>query len=191
MTLPFWDSPNGAFDQWIDDLGEASVWDVATLGGRKLPGLVKVDGAEVGRKWDVKTGPGIDGATTTDQGYEVAKPTLTLLLWTPEQWEAWQDIVPLLVPKPGKATKKPPTAVPVTHPALNGLGINNLLILSLSAPKPASPKGAFEVTIKTVQWLPSKKAPVQTPGSFNIPTTAAVEPPKAPAGPAGSGGAAP
>lgn len=188
--VPFWDRP-GAGEVRVSP-GEASLWNVGTLGGRELPGLLKVDGAEVSRKWDVKTSPGTDGATITDQGYEVAKPTLTLLLWTSDQWDTWQDIAANLLPKPGKASKKPPRPVPVTHPALDSVGVNNVIILSISAPKPASPKGAFEVTIKTVQWLPSKKSPITTPNAtLNIPTTAAVEPPKAPSGPSQSGGAGP
>lgn len=190
--VPFWDSLGGSFEQRLADLGEASLWDTGTLGGRKLPGLVKVDGAEVSRKWDVKTAPGSDGATITDQGYEVAKPTITLLLWTPEHWTAWQDMLSALMPKPGKAAKKPPAPVPVTHPALNSLGIDNLIILSIAAPKPASPHGAVEVVIKCVQWLKAKKSPITTPNAtLNIPTTAAVEPPKAPAAPSKSGGSGP
>ncbi len=193
MSQPFWDSTNGAFDQWLADLGEGSLWDTATLGGKQVPGLVKVSGAEVGRNWDIKPSPGTDGATYTDQGYALAKPTLTVLIWTPAQWALWQQMLPQIAPRPGKVSKKPPAPVSVTHPALNSLGINALVILTVSAMEPASPKGAMQATIKTSQYLKPKKAGIKTArGAIDLDNQgSALPPPLAPTNPSAGGGAGP
>ena len=191
---PFWDSPRGAYFQLVPDLGQGSLWDTCTLGGRQLPGIVRCEG-EPGRKWDVKTGPGTDGATITDQGFEPAKPTITVTIWTPAQWLELQDILAALVPRPGKSATKSPPAVPITHPALNAVGIDKVLILSVASLKPGSVRGTMEQSIKCIQWLKPKKA-IVGPVDLTIGTTAAVEAkslpvPAAPSAPSKGGGAGP
>lgn len=72
-----------------------ALWDTVLLGDEDLPGLARVTGSH-GRKLDVKSPPGRNGATITDKGYQPAKVEITLKLWTKEQLETWFRIAPTL-----------------------------------------------------------------------------------------------
>jgi hypothetical protein len=182
MGAPFWDNTEGAFSQYFAQIADASAWDTAILGGRRLPGLVKVEG-EPGRNIDVNTTPGSDGATIIDKGYAVAKPTIKVTIWTPQQWDDLQAILAIIAPKPGKSSKKPPPAVPLVHPGANAVGINAVLIVGTPILQHVG-KGVHEMSIKCVQWLKPKKMAYGPPPQFNIPTEGAVEaaPPTLPSG---------
>jgi len=71
------------------------LWDTVTLAGAPLPGVARVTGAH-GRKLDVKSAPGRNGARIVDKGYEPAKVEIALKLWTKEQLDAWRAIAPTL-----------------------------------------------------------------------------------------------
>lgn len=71
------------------------LWDTVVLGDEALPGLARVTGAH-GRKLDVKSAPGTNGARIVDKGYQPAKVEITLKLWTKEQLDAWFRIAPTL-----------------------------------------------------------------------------------------------
>jgi hypothetical protein len=178
VAEPFWTSEQGDQTQLIDIL-DSSLWDTAILGGRRLPGVVRVE-AEPGRKIDVTTSPGTDGASIIDKGFDPSKPQITCLIWTPHHWAQMQEIIAAFVPRPGKSPAKPPPALGLTHPGANALGITGVLILSVTTPKPGPVKGSFEVTFKCVQWVKPKPAIVGTP-QLNIATQGAVEPAAGPA----------
>ena len=79
---PFWeDSP--------------AQWDTVVLQGVNLPGIATVDGM-LGRKLDVLSPPGSDGATIRDKGYEPAKIVITLRLWAREQFDALDQAVDIV-----------------------------------------------------------------------------------------------
>jgi len=181
MNEPFWTSetPLAGFSEIVIDVGESSLWDTATLGGMKIPGIVKVDGAEAGQKWDVKTAPGSDGATITDQGYEPAKLTITATIWMPRHWTEMQAFIEIIRPKPAKGKKKA-SPMPFAHPPTNLLGINNVLVLSVAAPKPGGTRGTVEVAIKCIQWLKPKTAQI-IKAEFTIDTKGVTEGPATPA----------
>src|SRR5207253_2968497 len=82
---------------WDDD---PDSWDTAVLGGATLPGLARIDGLELGSKWDVKEAPGSDGATETYQGYTPSPFQLVLRIWLSEQWTEWLRLAPQFRPKP-------------------------------------------------------------------------------------------
>jgi hypothetical protein len=77
---------------WDDS---ADLWDTVFLGAEPLPGIARVTGSH-GRKLDVKSPPGRNGATITDKGYQPAKVEITLKLWEKAQLEAWFRIAPTL-----------------------------------------------------------------------------------------------
>lgn len=185
MSEPFWSDPEGGVETFIPFVGEATLWDTALLGGRRVPGVVTVT-AKTARKIDVKTSPGTDGATITDQGYEPAKPVIEVLTWTGEQWIDLQALLDYVAPKPGKGFKKPPPALSLVHPGANAIGVSQVYVTSVSTNDAASPLGARKTTIECIQYLTPKKAVIGPPPVFDIPTVAPVEPPTAPASP-GSG----
>jgi hypothetical protein len=79
------------------------LWDTVYLAGDAMPGVASVS-ASHGRKLDVKSAPGSNGARIVDKGYEPAKVEITLKLWTKEQLMAWYRIAPTLTYR-----REPPT----------------------------------------------------------------------------------
>lgn len=77
---------------WEED---SALWDTVYLAGAPLPGLATVSGAH-GRKLDVKSAPGRNGARIIDKGYEPAKIEITLRMWTPEHLDDWFGIAATL-----------------------------------------------------------------------------------------------
>ena len=77
---------------WDDD---PELWDTVYLAGSALPGVASVTGGH-GRKLDVKSAPGRNGARIVDKGYEPAKVEIALRMWTKEQLLAWYRLAPTL-----------------------------------------------------------------------------------------------
>lgn len=77
---------------WDDD---PELWDTVYLAGLALPGVASVTGGH-GRKLDVKSAPGRNGARIVDKGYEPAKVEIALRMWTKEQLLAWYRVAPTL-----------------------------------------------------------------------------------------------
>lgn len=150
------------------DIEQRDPWSVAYLAGNRLPGRATVEGSTQ-RKIDVKNGPGLDGATMTHQGYEPAEVTITLLMWTEQQWADFERIIPQLQPKPGK-----PPAFPMglEHPAAAVMGITRVYVEKVSLPKEGSVPGSREVQISCKQWVkaPAKVVTPKNAGS-GLPNT--------------------
>lgn len=144
--LPFWDA---------DDPDEAAAWDTVVINGRKLPGLAAVEG-EIGRKIDARSPPGSDGARLIHRGYEPAKVKITLRLWTREHWRDWQAVYPRR--RPGERIQP----LEVSHPALVVLGVRNVFVEKVGAPRPGTPKGVMEVAIHAVEHRPPTRTNVTT-----------------------------
>jgi hypothetical protein len=75
-----------------------AVWEQVLLGGYQLPGLAVVTG-DVTRKVDSVSAPGSDGASLRDKGYEAAKIKIVLRMWTREQFDLWETLLPILNPR--------------------------------------------------------------------------------------------
>lgn len=104
--------------------------DVIAVSGVNSPGLVTLSGFKRENKFDVKEGKGAFGSTTTYVGRPPAKGTLTFRAWTNDQFDAWNDFLPLFQYNP---TKKSVTAVEVYHPLLADLEIHSVVATSVSA----------------------------------------------------------
>jgi len=140
-TPPFWD----------DDPGS---WDTAVLGGVTLPGLARIDGLDLGARWDIKEAPGTDGASETYQGYTPAPFNLVLRMWSRSQWLAFLPLAKRFRPKPGRASPEP---VDVVHPELLVWGISRVIIRKI---KPRKLAGEYEVAFDLFEYFPQPKKPV-------------------------------
>lgn len=185
--LPWWDTT-----PQTSTVLEGSQWDYVRLGTFELPGILEEPPKiEPGRKVDKKNGPGLDGATLTWHGYEPSEVTIKLLLWTEDHWSAWIQMLPQLLPQPGKPPANP---FDIDHPMLAAYGINKVMVTKVSGLEKAG-RGVMRVTITCQHWVKPKGTGTSTPKASvaNLPPTvhdqkggytpAAIGPPAPPAPP--------
>ncbi len=144
---------------WIHDTGantsNASLWDVMTLGGVSWAGVWAI---EVGKKreLDIVKVRRLDGVRIRDNGYFGVTLKATGRIWTPEDWEAFQDILPLFDPQRPGGGRSP---LDIYHPAAALFGVHTVYIESLEMPQPGN--GIVTISMGLVQWFPAPKPFVQ------------------------------
>ena len=136
---------------WWKD--EPRIYDRVVLAGFEFPGICTVD-AELRRKLDKKAPKGVNGGTITDDGEDQAPVEVEVRLYTKEDWERFELIVPFITPKsPGKRL-----AVSIDYPTLALFGINTIYVEAVSIPKFADDKRQYMVCrIKATEWRPPPK----------------------------------
>lgn len=154
-------STGGAIPYPEDDNG--SLWDKLTIGPHVLPGVWSVR-AKSRRRIDVKSTRGQDGARFRDQGYEPAQITMVGRMNGPTDWAAMVKAGKLLTPRRRGVAMEPLQA---EHPALTYLGIGNVLIQEVEAPRMGS-GGVPEFTMQALEWVPRPR-PKPKPDSSGIP----------------------
>lgn len=129
------------------------IYDRVVMAGFEFPGVCTVD-AELRRKLDKKAPKGTDGATITDDGEDQAPVEIEVRLYTREDWQRFELIVPFISPKtPGKRV-----AVAIDYPTLALFGINTVYVESVSVPKFSDDKRQFMVVkIGATEWRPPPK----------------------------------
>lgn len=80
---------------WDDD---PESWDRLVLAGRPLPGLARVTG-RAGRKVDIRSPPGGDGARVRDRGYEPAQLEIELRVWSKAQLDELETALAQIHPR--------------------------------------------------------------------------------------------
>lgn len=153
----------GAIPYFEDANGE--IWDKLVLGPHALPGTWTVRG-DVVRKIDVKSTKGQDGARFRDQGYKPAELTFVGRMVGPTDFAEMVKAGKLLSPRRRGVAMEP---LQSEHPALTFLGVGNVLIKRVSAPKRGA-GGVPEFTIGALEWVPKPK-PKPAPADTPTPTT--------------------
>lgn len=146
----------------IDPIESPSDYDVVVIGGMVTPGIARVGDPTASFKWDVKSGPGTDGGTTTYQGIPPRQFAVELDLWRPEHFRQLDALRATIAPM---ARKGDPPAYDIAHPALFDLGIKSVVVEDFSPVRPKG-KGLWSATIKFLEYRPpKKKSVVSTPKS--------------------------
>lgn len=124
---------------WVED---PSSWDTLLLGGVIVPGIPRL---KVPRKMalDKKKSKAASGATITFQGYEAVDVDIEVRIWTPLQWQQWQELMSQIEPRPSKTFD----SVAIDHPATTQRGITSVYIEQVEGPD-LSPDGMGTFTIK-------------------------------------------
>lgn len=145
---------------WLGDTEEEHRWDFCYLDNQLCPGISKVT-VEKSRDVDVQKPPGSDGANLSDKGYNPAKVTVELWIYTREQWEAWQDLREKIDPQRAGGLRTP---ISISHPEPNGLGIDTVYVQSLSGAPPSAAHGKIE-RIECIQWFKAPEPAKQDQGA--------------------------
>lgn len=152
------DFATGASIPYPEDDG--ALWDRVKLGPHVLPGTWVVSGA-ASRRVDIKTSKGSDGARFRDQGYKPAPLTLTGNLIGASDWNEMVKIAKILTPRNRGVAMEP---LACEHPAFMFLGITNVLVTRVAAPRLDG--GKVTSVINVIEWLPrpkKKKPPTDIP----------------------------
>jgi hypothetical protein len=147
--------------EFLDPISNPSFWDVVTIAGVDSPGLCVVSKAPRAHKYDVKTGKGTKGSTTTFVGLPPADFSIKFMLWLVEHFQAWGDFRPLLRYDPTK--KKGQQAVDIFYPSLADLSIFSVVTTEIGSIVHEG-KQLYSIEVSFLEYLPaSKTSAVSTP----------------------------
>jgi hypothetical protein len=159
--------------------------DLVILGGKKLPGKCEVKALPT-QEYGREKAPGRDGAAIILQGYLPGPIDIAVLMWTPEQWEVFQDVMDLVWNRPGKissgfskrgqqffssidktaseagqisrgAALAEQRAITIGHPALQEANITKVVVTGRSLPEPGPFPQSRIVNIKCLEFVESPK----------------------------------
>lgn len=173
MGTPFWALDTEGFE---GPLYAPNPWDTCWVGGLQIPGIIRVAALPT-QAADVQQPSDRDGAAIVMRGYTPGPIDIEIVLWTPEQWKVYQDVLGNVWKKPGKiapttlpsgkaadlarsgANAAEQAALDIIHPSLNGaLGIKSIMILGVSVPVPTNdPKQGRVVHWKCLEYVPVAK----------------------------------
>ena len=162
---------------FTDDRGDKfNLWDTVFINAAPTPGAATVSLSK-DRDVDKKKAAGSDGARVTLHGVEPAQGTIQLVIWTPEQLKALNELWPIIFAPTAKGDQPPP--YDVSHPTFKLHGVKSIQIVGGTGPDPGPVARSRVFTIKFIEYFPpgKKKAtatPVQSKGSTRDPSPAAL-----------------
>ena len=139
--LPYW-----------DDRADPLAWDTLILNDEIWPGVCEISGAGCARKIDVKKAKDADGATIKDEGYDLARLSITLTIYSEGDWVELQRLLPSVHPRRKGGVREP---IGITNPQINLLGVSQIYIDKIGIPKkPTSGDGLCEIEFSAIEWVP-------------------------------------
>ncbi len=165
---PFWDVVN--WDEKQNPYGisgeliSSNPWDVVKINGSPLPGRWTAT-ATPALQLDVQKPNGYDGAALVEKGYVPAGITITGLIWTPDQWARFQEMIPTFWRQANKwavndAKKQQAQivgqqlAVSISYPGLAPLAIGSMVIYQLTPPEETDQAGVKQIKMLARQYVP-------------------------------------
>jgi hypothetical protein len=137
-------------------------WDTLYLGGELWPGICEVTGSGVSRRVDAKATQGSDGAVLKDQGMNLAKLTIKLMIYNQTDWIDLQRLLPTIHPRrPGGS--RTPTSISTPYTKL--LGIDDIYITSINIPALDKTVQQMTITMQAIEWVPQPKPVKKGAGS--------------------------
>ena len=125
-------------------------WDFVIVADRALPCLRDYPKAKPGRKLDAKSAPGSSGGRIVDKGYDLAKVSVTLSLWTEDHFATWGALLEVIQPRAGRRRD----AVSIYHPALEAVGISSVVVESISSIEHSGTAGIYRASFEAIQYQP-------------------------------------
>jgi hypothetical protein len=132
---------------WHDD---PDLWDTVTLGGHTIPGRTDVE-TEVEKKVKKKRAAGRHGGRSTDKGDDLATVKLVVTIWTPEHFNAWEELLPKIHPHRQDEHR---VALEIIHPSLSQLRINRVYVKGVSNLRKGSEVDTMTATITCIEFRP-------------------------------------
>jgi hypothetical protein len=163
---PFWAKPYGDPDD--------GRWDSVWVGGQLLPGVSRIKGLKSKREVESNKSPNTNGASTKDKGAEPQEFEIVTKIWTPEQWEQWQLVRPVIDPMRPNAISQP---LAIVNPIPNYVGINEIIVTEIEDDPPERRAAPYIITTHCRRYYPK---PVEVKTSTVVKTTAKYNPARSP-----------
>lgn len=128
--------------------------DYVLLANRRSPGLATLSNVSSPRRWDERKGYALSGARVVFRGIGLARPILTLRLYTEQDfadWHEWRSLVQR--PPVGERAR----AQDIWHPILEDLGITKVVVEDVLQPRQTA-DGEWSIDIKFIEF----RRPVRT-----------------------------
>jgi len=122
--------------------------DYVLINGQRSPGLATIEQASLPERWDERNGYGISGSYSAYLGRKLARPVLTLRLYTAEHWAAWHTWREVLA-RPPRGRR--PKALEIWHPWLEELDIKSVGVEDHGQWTPID-NGGFAKSIQLIEW---------------------------------------
>jgi hypothetical protein len=140
--------------------------DYILLAGQKSPGVADVTGASSPREWEERKGYGMSGAWSLFMRRNLARFSVTLRLYTTEDWAAWDEWKQLVdqLPKRRTSAKFDTGFMEITHPLLADLDIRAVGVGErMQAVQTGD--GEWSIEIKFIEWRPLKQTLAKPDGA--------------------------
>jgi hypothetical protein len=148
----------------INPITQANDWMYAMLGGVPTPGTIPRNGIKGFKRetgWDKKKGKGTQGATLTLTSQPPCEGSITLQLFTKDDFDNWDVFVLSILSIP--AAKQKAQGLSVYHPQFASLGLIAVVVKSYTGPEHQG-KGLYTATIELIEWnQPPPVSIVSTP----------------------------
>ena len=148
--------PNPVDDEFL--------YNLIILGGVGSPGMVTLSGHDREIDWDIKTGPGQSGASTTLKAKKLVEFTASFYLADQEDFDNWPSFKELIE----STVKGKGQALDIFHPDLAANGIKSVVLKSFGGVV-HDKKGGQTIAVKFLEYSPPKKATVNPSGSKSKP----------------------
>ena len=161
-------------------LDNPQVWDVVTISGIVCPGIIEMGEWKRAHDWDIKKGKGTVGGTVTFVQKPPAEGSIKFLLWTAEQFQAWDSFLPLLKYDPTKSTV---SAVDIYHPGLDAIDIATVVTVKIGNIIHEG-KQLYSISVDFLEYFPPPNVsavgtPTGATGTPPVPTAVGGGPPNA------------
>jgi hypothetical protein len=142
---------------WINSLTDnrGSLWDSLRLGGVVWPGKWTCRVSKK-RELDVVKVRRLDGVRILDNGYFGVALSCAGQFWLPQQWDAFQIMLPKFDPQRAGGGRSP---LDFYHPAGAMLGVGTVYIAEIGIGEPSN--GIMPLALELLQWFPRPKPFVQ------------------------------
>lgn len=151
--MSFW-NPLTEPQDWVD------------FAGIQSPGIADIVGASTPRSWDERDSYAVAGAFLVYHGKKLSHFSVKLRLYTPEDWDGWWALQPILAVLPRRGTRA--KAIDITHPLLAAVGIRSVVVEDILQPEQTA-DGEWTIEIKLIEFRAPVIAAVKADGAKATP----------------------